>query len=67
MTTFRRVPYGSEPGAPEYHDAFNHAFMKTERDDAAAKFAWWYVDNCAGRMTAAEAWERAPEWMKKSP
>ena len=25
------------------------------------KFAWWFVDNCAGRMTAADAWHSA-EW-----
>jgi hypothetical protein len=32
--------------------------MKTGSEDAAVKFAWWYVDNCAGRTRTAEAWER---------
>jgi hypothetical protein len=66
MSTFRRVPYGSEPAALAYHAATNYALKKTGSEDAAVKFAWWYVDSCARRMTDAEALESAPEWMKKS-
>ena len=66
MRTFRRVPYGSEPGAQAYHAASNYALKKTGFEDAAAKFAWWYVDTCTGRMTVAEAWESASVSMKKS-
>jgi hypothetical protein len=66
LSTFRWVPYGSEPGAQAHRAASNYALKKTGSEDAAVKFAWWYVDTCTDPMTVAEAWESAPEWMKKS-
>jgi hypothetical protein len=54
MTTLaRRVPYAPDPQAPDYHDAFNTARMKSNDEATCIKFAWWFVDNCAGRMTPA--------------
>ena len=56
-TVIRRVPYGSEPGARAYHDAYNHASTKTDDYASCVKFTSWYVDNCAGRTTPADAWK----------
>ena len=39
---------------------------KTGSEDAAVKFAWWYVDTCTGRTTASEAWGSAPVSIKRS-
>jgi hypothetical protein len=61
MSTFRRVPYAPEPEAPYYHDALATATMKSNDEATRIGFAWWFVDNCAGRMTPAEAWKSA-EW-----
>ena len=66
MRTFRRVPYGNEPGAQAYRAASNYALKKTGSEDAAVTFALRYVDTSTGRMTVAEASERAPGSMKKS-
>jgi hypothetical protein len=60
------VPYGTDPEARAYHAAHGYALMKTGSEGAAVKFAWRYLDTCAGRMAVAVAWERAPDWMKKS-
>ena len=66
MRTFRRVPSGSEPGAQASHAASNYSLKKTGSEDAAVKFAWWYVDTCTGRTTASEAWGSAPVSIKRS-
>ena len=39
---------------------------KTGSEDAAVKFAWWYVDTYTGRTTASEAWGSAPVSIKRS-
>ena len=36
--------------------------MKSNDEATRIKFAWWFVDNCAGRMTPPVAWNSA-EWM----
>ncbi len=52
--TFRRVPYPPDPNA------------LTKSAKHPAKFSWWYVDSCIGKMTVAEAGEAAPPDLKGS-
>jgi hypothetical protein len=62
MSSSRRVPYEPDPTAEPYHAAHGYAVLKGSKDPA--RFAWWYVDNCIGKMTVQEAWKIAPEDMK---
>ncbi|WP_078313521.1 hypothetical protein [Mycobacteroides chelonae] len=52
----RRVPYVPEPNAAEYHAA--HAYAVVKEAKIPAKFASWYIDNCADKLSVADAWER---------
>jgi hypothetical protein len=58
---FRRVPAASDPEAPYYYEAERVAIRKDCDEVTRNRFKWWFVDNCAGHMTAAEAWDSA-EW-----
>jgi hypothetical protein len=62
MSSYRRVPYEPDPNARPYHDAHGYAVLKGSKDPA--KFAWWYVDNCIGKIDMPEAWEAAPDDVK---
>lgn len=61
---FRRVPYAPDPTAAPYHSAHDYALMKSAK--TPAKFACWYVDNFARKLTVPEAWEGAPQEVKAS-
>jgi hypothetical protein len=61
---FRRVPYAPDPNAAPYHKADGYAAKK--RAKHPAKFAWWYVDNCADTMTVPDAWASAPDDVKET-
>ena len=37
------------------------AIRRGHHDVIGNQFTWWFVEHCAGRMTAAQAWE-SPEW-----
>lgn len=57
----RRVPDANHPDAQYYYEAERVAIRRGHDDVIGNKFKWWFVDHCAGRMTAAEAWDSA-EW-----
>ncbi|MFV8050378.1 hypothetical protein [Mycobacterium sp. 48b] len=60
--SFRRVPYAPDPNAEPYHAAHSHA--QSKGSNHPAKFAWWYVDNYAGKLNVPDAWQRAAEEVK---
>lgn len=57
----RRVPGKNDPNATAYYEAERVAIRRGHDDITGNHFKWWFVDNCAGSMTAVEAWE-SPEW-----
>ncbi|MGE2713487.1 hypothetical protein ACQI4L_05475 [Mycolicibacterium litorale] len=57
----RRMPAANDPVAPYYYEAERVAIRRGHDDVIGNHFKWWFVDHCAGRMTAAQAWE-SREW-----
>ncbi|BBZ38587.1 hypothetical protein MCNS_16500 [Mycobacterium conspicuum] len=63
MSIARRVPYEPDPKARPYHWAHDHALSKSAK--FPGRFAGWYADHCFETMTVAQAWEIAPDEMKR--
>lgn len=57
----RRIPPAGHPDAPPYYEAERVAIRRGHDDIIGNVFQWWFVENRASGMTAAEAWD-SPEW-----